>query len=100
MALRASDRDPSADPAVDFYRFANGGWLDGNEIPPGYDPEIVWDGLRLLPFALAVHVGAENPEAPLSAREIAAYEAQGVPYHALRDGDVLVVEDAQHAVLS
>jgi len=36
MALSASDRDPSADPGVDFYRFANGGWLDANPIPKGY----------------------------------------------------------------
>src|SRR6187551_2050894 len=36
MSLRASDRDPSADPGVDFYRFANGGWLDANPIPAGY----------------------------------------------------------------
>src|ERR1700710_1200098 len=36
MSLRSSDRDPSADPGVDFYRFANGGWLDANPIPAGY----------------------------------------------------------------
>src|SRR6478609_418341 len=36
MGLPASDRDPSADPGVDFYRFANGGWLDANPIPAGY----------------------------------------------------------------
>jgi putative endopeptidase len=36
MALPASDRDPSADPGIDFYRFANGGWLDANPIPAGY----------------------------------------------------------------
>src|SRR6187551_243382 len=36
MSLRASDRDPAADPGVDFYRFANGGWLDANPIPAGY----------------------------------------------------------------
>src|SRR3954454_3040191 len=36
MTLLISDRDPSADPGVDFYRFANGGWLDANPIPPGY----------------------------------------------------------------
>src|SRR5215218_7409408 len=36
MALSATDRDPSADPGVDFYRFANGGWLDANPIPAGY----------------------------------------------------------------
>ncbi len=36
MSLRAEDRDPSVDPGVDFYRFANGGWLDANPIPAGY----------------------------------------------------------------
>jgi predicted metalloendopeptidase len=36
MALPASDRDPNADPGVDFYRYANGGWLDSNPIPAGY----------------------------------------------------------------
>src|SRR4051794_1520508 len=36
MCLPASDRDPSADPGVDFYRFANGGWLEANPIPAGY----------------------------------------------------------------
>ncbi|MBI1377724.1 MAG: hypothetical protein GC157_09630 [Frankiales bacterium] len=36
MTLRASDRDPSADPGADFYRFANGGWLDANPIPAGF----------------------------------------------------------------
>src|SRR4051812_35422858 len=36
MTLPDTDRDPGADPGVDFYRFANGGWLDGNPIPAGY----------------------------------------------------------------
>jgi len=36
MSLSATDRDPSVDPGVDFYRFANGGWLDANPIPAGY----------------------------------------------------------------
>src|SRR3954464_10620687 len=36
MTLLISDRDPSPDPGVDFYRFANGGWLDAKPIPPGY----------------------------------------------------------------
>ena len=36
MTLLAADRDPSVDPGGDFYRFANGGWLDANPIPAGY----------------------------------------------------------------
>jgi len=36
MTLRPQDLDTSVDPGVDFYRFANGGWIDTNPIPPGY----------------------------------------------------------------
>jgi predicted metalloendopeptidase len=36
MTLHDADRDPSADPGTDFYRWANGGWIDANVIPPGY----------------------------------------------------------------
>jgi putative endopeptidase len=31
--LVLADMDLAADPACDFYRFANGGWMDQNEIP-------------------------------------------------------------------
>lgn len=37
--------DTNADPAEDFFRFANGGWLDQNEIPPHLDR---WGGLITL----------------------------------------------------
>jgi putative endopeptidase len=36
MTLDPADLDPSADPGEDFYRYANGGWIDANVIPPGY----------------------------------------------------------------
>ena len=36
MTLHAEDRDPSVDPGTDFYRFANGGWMDANPIPAGF----------------------------------------------------------------
>ena len=31
-----ADSDPSVSPATDFYRFANGGWLDANPVPDEY----------------------------------------------------------------
>jgi putative endopeptidase len=36
MSLNPADLDRSVDPGVDFYRFANGGWLDSHPIPAGY----------------------------------------------------------------
>jgi predicted metalloendopeptidase len=36
MTLHAEDRDQSVDPGTDFYRFANGGWMDAHAIPAGF----------------------------------------------------------------
>jgi predicted metalloendopeptidase len=36
MTLHAEDRDRSVDPGTDFYRFANGGWMDAHPIPAGF----------------------------------------------------------------
>lgn len=34
--FRVEDMDPSVAPSQDFYRFANGGWLDANPVPDEY----------------------------------------------------------------
>ena len=34
--FRPADMDTSETPATDFWRFANGGWLDTNPVPPEY----------------------------------------------------------------
>lgn len=36
MTLNGRSRTSSVDPGVDFFRFANGGWLDTHPIPPGF----------------------------------------------------------------
>ena len=36
MTLNPADMDRAADPGSDFYRYANGGWLDSHDVPPGY----------------------------------------------------------------
>ncbi len=57
MTLNAADRDPSVDPGADFYRFANGGWLDADPIPAGYG---VWGSFEEVtyPTSLASSTGS------------------------------------------
>jgi putative endopeptidase len=50
-ALNPENLDPEVDPGVDFFRFANGGWLDANPVPPEYGS---WGSFR------EVHVRNEN----------------------------------------
>jgi dipeptidase E len=67
---------------------------DPNDAPLGYAQEIVWEGLDLLPYAIAVHYRSDHSESSSTDREIAFYEANGIPYRALRDGQALVVNGA------
>jgi dipeptidase E len=72
---------------------------DPKDVPPGYDPDIVWEGLGFVPFALAVHYRSDHPESESVDREIAFYEASGIPYRTLRDGEVLIIHDHQEKIV-
>jgi dipeptidase E len=65
---------------------------DPEDTPPGYEGAVVWDGLRLLPFALAVHYRCGHPHGPAVELLTAFYENEGMPYRTLADGAVLVVD--------
>jgi dipeptidase E len=65
---------------------------DANDVPKGYDPEIVWEGLGLLPYALVVHDGVEHSSSNSPHREKAFFEEHAIPYRAIRDGQALVVD--------
>lgn len=67
---------------------------DPRQVPEGYPGEIVWDGLGLVPFQVAVHYRSDHPESDDVEEEIAFYEREGLAYRTLRDGQVLVVKAA------
>jgi dipeptidase E len=72
---------------------------DPYDVPAGYDSEIVWEGLELVPYALAVHLESNHPESRAVDREIAFYEDNGIPYRTLRDGQVLIIRDRQERIV-
>ena len=72
---------------------------DPEEVPSDYDANIVWEGLGFVPFALAVHFKSDHPESASVDREIAFYEAAGIPYRTLRDGEALVIHDRQEKIV-
>lgn len=72
---------------------------DPQEVPAGYDANIVWDGLGFIPFALAVHFKSDHSESESVDREIAFYEASGIPYRTLRDGEALVIHDHREKIV-
>lgn len=87
--------------AVIAYRSLSGLEItdDPIEVPAGYDADVVWDGLGLLPFALAVHFNSDHSETESTDREIAFYEENDIPYRTLRDGEALVIRGENQEIV-
>ncbi|MEU0096388.1 Type 1 glutamine amidotransferase-like domain-containing protein [Kribbella sp. NPDC006257] len=61
--------------------------------PDAVDGEVIWDGLGLLDHAIVPHLDSPgHPETELLAEVRAHYDVDGMPYVAMRDGQVLVID--------
>ncbi|MFL6074966.1 MAG: Type 1 glutamine amidotransferase-like domain-containing protein [Mycobacteriales bacterium] len=67
---------------------------DPTVVPPGYRPEVVWEGLGLLPCALVPHHRPDEPDS-----SIGYYRDHGIPYVTLRDGQALVIDGDRQDVV-
>jgi dipeptidase E len=63
---------------------------DPGEVPPGYDPEVVWDGLGLIDYSIVPHFRSPHPESAAAERAVRHMTGRGMRYRALRDGEVIV----------
>jgi dipeptidase E len=61
--------------------------------PAGYDPEPIWDGLNLLPYAVVPHYKSDHPESPSVEKTVQYYDKNHIPYKTLRDGEAIVIND-------
>ncbi|MFJ3058861.1 Type 1 glutamine amidotransferase-like domain-containing protein [Herbaspirillum sp. NPDC087042] len=75
------------------------GASDPVEVPAGYAPEVVWEGLGLLPFAVVVHVDSDHPESTAMDAEIRYYQERAMAYRTLQDGQALVLRDGRVEVV-
>jgi len=64
---------------------------DPRALAEGYSPEPLWDGLRLIDYHVAVHYRTGDDE-PIQ-RTVRYYREHAMPYVALRDGEVIVVNN-------
>jgi dipeptidase E len=65
---------------------------DPKDVPDGYEREIIWEGLGLVPFAIAVHFKSNHAESEGVDNEIAFYEKNAILYRTLRDGEALIID--------
>jgi dipeptidase E len=68
--------------------------VDPPELPAeGYETQIIWEGLGLLPFSIAPHFKSDHPESAMIDGVVEYFEARGLPYRTLRDGESIVIPE-------
>jgi dipeptidase E len=74
--------------------------VDGPDVvPAGYPVEPVWDGLGLLPYAVAPHYRSDHPESEAVDRLVQHYIDHHILFRAIRDGEAIVVDGAREEVI-
>jgi dipeptidase E len=73
---------------------------DPNPVPVGYDPAIIWEGLGLLPYAIAPHYQSEHPASAAMESVVQYYIDRRVPFRVLRDGEAIVMEGEREEIVA
>lgn len=68
---------------------------DPNIVPEKYEPEIIWDGLGLVPYSILPHYRSDHPESASVEEDIKYFKKHNLPYKTLRDGEAIVVNDEE-----
>jgi dipeptidase E len=70
-----------------------------NLIPEGYDKEVMWESLNLLPYAVAPHYKSDHPESADIDRSVEYMINNHIPFIALRDGEAIVIEGDKQKIV-
>ncbi|MCL2280485.1 Type 1 glutamine amidotransferase-like domain-containing protein [Candidatus Saccharibacteria bacterium] len=68
---------------------------DPNIVPSGYESEIIWDGLNLIPYSILPHYNSDHPESESIGESIEYFEKNNLPYKTLRDGEAIVINNEE-----
>ncbi len=69
-------------------------------VPDGYDPEVLWDCLDIVPYAIAPHYKSDHPESAAINKSVEYLVDHHLPFIALRDGEAIVIQDGEQKVVS
>ena len=73
---------------------------DPKIIPTDYDPNIIWQGLGLIPYAIAPHYKSDHPESAATDNLVQYYIEKHVLFKALHDGEVIVIRGKHEEIVT
>lgn len=72
---------------------------DPNLLAEGYDREVTWECLGLIPYCVAPHYKSDHPESADIDKTVAYYIDNHIPFIALRDGEAIVIDGDTQTVV-
>lgn len=72
---------------------------DPDVVPEGYEHDIIWECLGLLPYAVAPHYKSDHPESAAIDKSVEYLIDNHIPFIALRDGEAIVVEGSSQRIV-
>jgi dipeptidase E len=72
---------------------------DALTVPSGYEEEVIWDGLGVLPYAIAPHYDSDHPESEFVDEVVAYFYENDIPHEKLRDGEVIIIDDTKQEII-
>jgi dipeptidase E len=63
---------------------------DPQALAPGYDPDVVWEGMGLIDFAIVPHFASAHPEAAAASQAAAYLADKAIAYRTLCDGEAIL----------
>ena len=73
---------------------------DPSVIPTGYDPAIIWEGLGLIPYAIAPHYKSDHPESAATDKLVQYYIDNHMLFKTLHDGEAIVVSGKREEIVT
>lgn len=67
------------------------------DLADGYNPEIIWEGLGLIQYAIVPHFRSNHHESSLVEQVVDYYITEHIPFIALHDGEAIVVNGTTDA---
>lgn len=72
---------------------------DPEQLAADYDPEIIWEGLDILDFSIVPHYRSDHSERETAENAVHFFEQNAMPFRAISDGEVIIVQDGVIALL-
>jgi len=72
---------------------------DAHTVPSGYEEEVIWDGLGILPYVIVPHYDSDHPESGYIDEVVGYLYENDIPHKKLRDGEAVFIDGTKEEIV-